>query len=231
MEGAYFMSRGKVSPEEKIKAVKLYLNGKSSIRQMARMYGVYKSSIQAWVRNYESMGVEAFNSKKNKQYTAEVKQEAVREYLSGRGSLPAVCKKYGIRSAKQLRDWLKVYSRHGTLKSSGTGRSAFMTKSRETTFDERIEIVRYCIEHDDNYAETAEKYGISYQQARSYTLKYKERGVEALVDRRGKRKDISEMTEEERLRAENKLLKAKLRRSEIEVLYLKKLKEIERRRD
>ncbi len=230
MEGAYFMYRGKISPEEKIKAVKLYLNGKSSIRQVARMYGVYKSSIQAWVRNYESMGVEAFNTKKNKKYSAEVKHKAVREYLSGRESLADICKKYGIRSESVLGDWIKVYSRHGTLKSSGTGRSAFMTKSRETTFDERVEIVRYCIAHNDNYAETAEKYGISYQQARNYTLKYKARGVDALIDRRGKRKDISEMTEEERLRAENKLLKAKLRRSEIEVLFLKKLDEIERRR-
>ncbi len=223
------MYRGKVSPEEKIAAAKLYLNGKGSIHQIARIYGVGKTAVRKWVRNYESMGVEAFNSKKNKQYTAEVKQEAVREYLSGRGSLSAVCKKYGIRSESVLENWIRVYSRHGILKS-GTGRSAFMTKARETTFDERVEIVRYCIAHNDNYAETAEKYGISYQQARNYTLKYKARGVDALIDRRGKRKDISEMTEEERLRAENKLLKAKLRRSEIEVLFLKKLEEIERRR-
>ena len=39
-----------------------------------------------------------------------------------------------------------------------------MTK-RKTSFEERIEIVEYCIAHDHNYTATAEKYEISYQQA------------------------------------------------------------------
>lgn len=29
-----------------------------------------------------------------------------------------------------------------------------MTKGRKTTFNERIEIVQYCIAHEHNYAET-----------------------------------------------------------------------------
>lgn len=59
-----------------------------------------------------------------------------------------------------------------------------MTKGRKTTFEERVEIVQYCIAHDCDYAKTAEKYQVSYQQARSYTLKYQEKGVEGLQDRR-----------------------------------------------
>ena len=59
-----------------------------------------------------------------------------------------------------------------------------MTKGRKTTFDERIEIVQYCISHTHNYAETAEKFNISYQQARNYTLKYEKSGVEGLRDKR-----------------------------------------------
>ena len=47
-----------------------------------------------------------------------------------------------------------------------------MTKGRKTTFDERVEIVQYCIAHDHNYAKTSEQFGISYQQARNYTIKY-----------------------------------------------------------
>lgn len=42
-----------------------------------------------------------------------------------------------------------------------------MTKGRKTTFDERIENVQYCISHTHNYSETAEKFHISYQQARN----------------------------------------------------------------
>jgi hypothetical protein len=58
-----------------------------------------------------------------------------------------------------------------------------MTKGRKTTFDERVEIVQYCIEHDRNYAETAAKFGVSYQQARNYIVKYEAGGVNSLQDR------------------------------------------------
>ena len=105
-----------------------------------------------------------------------------------------------------------------------------MTKGRNTTFDERVEIVEYCIAHNRNYAETAEKYKISYQQARSYTVKYDNGGVEALQDRRGKPKSKEDMTELERLRAENRILRAEKERVQMEVDFLKKLDELERRR-
>ena len=104
-----------------------------------------------------------------------------------------------------------------------------MTKGRKTTFDERVEIVQYCIAHDHNYAETAEKYEVSYQQARSYTVKYEEGGLEALRDRRGRAKPQEEMSELERLRAENKILRAEKERAEMEASFLKKLDAIERR--
>ena len=105
-----------------------------------------------------------------------------------------------------------------------------MTKGRKTTFDERVEIVQYCIAHDYNYAETAAKYSISYQQARNYTVKYEAGGVEALKDRRGRTKPLEEMSELERLRAENRILRAEKERAEMEASFLKKLDEIERRR-
>ncbi|MDT2192890.1 helix-turn-helix domain-containing protein [Paenibacillus larvae] len=47
-----------------------------------------------------------------------------------------------------------------------------MTKGRTTTYDERVEIVRFCIEHQHNYAQTADKFQVSYQQAYSWTNKY-----------------------------------------------------------
>ncbi len=105
-----------------------------------------------------------------------------------------------------------------------------MTKGRKTTFDERVEIVQYCIAHDHNYTETAAKFGVSYQQARSYTVKYETGGVDALNDRRGRSKPIKEMSELEKLRAENRILRAEKRQAEMEVSFLKKLDEIERRR-
>ena len=224
------MSKRKVSVEDKIYAVNLYLDGKESQHQIASMFDVSIASVQQWIRNYESMGADAFTLKENKRYSKELKQQAVSDYLAGRGSQDDICKKYGIRSKAKLQLWIKKYNGHEELKSSGTGGSIIMTKGRKTTFEERVEIVQYCIAHDHNYAETAEKYQVSYQQARSYTVKYESGGVESLRDNRGKRKNPDEMTELEKLRAEVKILRAEKERAEMEASFLKKLEEIERRR-
>lgn len=105
-----------------------------------------------------------------------------------------------------------------------------MTKGRATTYEERVEIVEYCIEHQYNYAETAQKFRVSYQQVYSWINKYLNDGVVALKDRRGKRKSEDEMSEVEKLRAQNKLLEAENRRKQMEIDLLKKLDEIKRRR-
>jgi hypothetical protein len=54
--------------------------------------------------------------------------------------------------------------------------------------------------------------------------------VDALLDNRGKRKNPDELSELERLRAEVKMLRAQKERAEMEISFLKKLEEIERRR-
>ena len=105
-----------------------------------------------------------------------------------------------------------------------------MTKGRTTTYDERVEIVKYCIEHELNYAMAAEEYQVSYQQTYQWVSKYKSKGVEGLVDKRGRSKCESDLSGLDKLRAENKLLQADKRRAELEITFLKKLDEIERRR-
>ena len=55
-------------------------------------------------------------------------------------------------------------------------------------------------------------------------------GVEGLKDNRGKKKDFNDMTELEKLRAENRILRAEKKQAEMEASFLKKLAEIERRR-
>ena len=219
------MSKRKVSVADKIYAVNLYLDGKESQRRIADMFDVSLASVQQWIRNYESMGANAFTLKGNKKYSKELKQ-----HLAGCGSQDDICKKYGIRSKAKLQIWIKKYNGHEELKSSGTGGSIIMTKGRKTTFEERVEIVQYCIAHNRNYAKTAEQYQVSYQQARNYIVKYEAGGVEALRDNRGKRKRPDEMSELEKLRAEVKILKAEKERAEMEASFLKKLEEIERRR-
>ena len=218
----------KISYEQKIKYVLQYLNGKISQPQGAKKNGVSVSTFQTWIRKYKAEGEDGLKAtKKNKKYPAELKHQAVKEYLSGQGSLEEICKKYKISSNTQLRDWIKWYNGHKVIKERSSAKGEiYMTKGRKTTQEERANIVAFCIEHGKDYGLTVETYGISYQQIYSWVKKYEEKGVEGLTDRRGKAKPESELSEEERLRQENKILQAKIKDQEMEIALLKKLKEL-----
>ena len=221
----------KFSYEEKVKILSEYLDGTYGFREVCRRYNINQGSLKDWKRLYETFGLSGLKTEsKTSHYSKEVKESAVRDYLSHALTVPEILKKYQIRSGTQLRKWIMKYNGHEKLKSSGTGGNSIMTKGRKTTFEERVEIVQYCIAHDHNYSEASEKYQVSYQQARSYTVKYESGGVEALKDNRGKRKNPDELSELEKLRAEIKILRAEKERAEMETSFLKNLDEIERRR-
>lgn len=220
----------KRTPEEIIQSVKRYQRGETSQGAEAKRLGVSKQAFQDWVRIYETYGESGFLRTENRRYSKELKLSAVQAYLNGEGSHAAICKKYGISSRTQLQNWIKMYNGHRELRPSrGRGSDIYMTKGKATTYEERLEIVSYCIEHGNDYTATIEKYGVSYQQIYSWVRKYNEKGAEGLVDKRGKRKPESEMTEVEKLRAENRLLEARNKRLETENAVLKKLEELERR--
>lgn len=71
-------------------------------------------------------------SRKEKSYSAELKYQGVSDYLSGKGSLREICRKYKIRSTRQLRNWIKMYNGHKELKCYTGGNR--MTKGRKTTY-------------------------------------------------------------------------------------------------
>ena len=126
------MYKRKISAEDKIYAVNLYLNGKESQHRIASMFDVSVASVQQWIRNYESLGANAFIVKKYKKYSKDLKQQAVLDYLAGRGSQDDICKKYGIRSKAKLQIWIKKYNGYEELKSYVTGGNTIMTKGRKT---------------------------------------------------------------------------------------------------
>ena len=49
-----------------------------------------------------------------------------------------------------------------------------MTKSRETSQDERLEIAKECLENRKNYGEAAQKYVVSYQQVYTWVKRFSE---------------------------------------------------------
>lgn len=220
----------KIIAEIKIKAVLEYLNGEGSYRTIAKKYEVSKSTFEQWVIKYKSSGEISFFKEKNNQYTADFKIKVVKSYLSGEGSLANVAIKFKIPTGAIVHNWILRYNSHEKLNNYNIGRTPIMTKGRKTTYEERVEIIKYCIEHNYNYEKTSQKYKVSYQQVYTWINKYEKNGVEALLDRRGKRKSEDEMSELEKLKAKNKLLEAENSRQKMEIDFLKKLEEIERRR-
>ena len=217
--------------EEKIWIVQNYLRGEISASGAAEMAGIDRATFRNWVRNYEADGADAFLPHKNRIYSPELKRLAVEDYLSGGGSLNDFCKKYHLRSKTQLQTWIRVYNANGdfnSVKQSGGG--SYMKQGRNTTQEDRIQIAKDCLASGKNYGEMALKYQVSYQQARTWTLRFEELGEAGLEDRRGKRKkDQEPRTELEKAQIEIEQLKHKLYLAEMERDLLKKLDEVERR--
>ena len=224
--------RKKPKPEEKVKIVKRYLAGEVSMSEAAAEGGVDRKALQRWVMQYEAEGAAAFlPGRREHIYSPELKLQAVQEYLSGKGSLAAICKEYKIRARIQLQDWIEVYHAHGDFNSrKNSGGGSCRRKARSTTQKERVQIVKDCLASGKNYGEMALKYNVSYQQVRTWTLRFEEMGEAGLEDRRGKRKkDQEPRTELEAAQIEIERLKHQLYLAEMENRLLKKLDEIVRR--
>ena len=221
----------KLSVEEKVSIARRCLQGEISNIEAAREAGVGETTAARWTRQYEVEGIEAFLPGSNRYYPEEIKLRAVEDYITGKGSQASVCKKYKIKDERQLRNWIKVYNAHGDFNSKkGTGGGSYMKQGRTTTQEERIQIAKECLENGKNYGEMALKYNVSYQQARTWTLRFEELGEVGLEDRRGKRKrNQTPRTELEAAQIEIEQLKHKLYLAEMERDLLKKLDEIERR--
>ena len=166
-------------------------------------------------------------SHKNNKYSKEMKLQAVKDYLNGEGSYETLKEKYKLRSSTQLKNWVMWYNGHKEFKERSSAKGEiYMTKGRKTTQEERAEIVAFCIEHGKDYGLTVETFKVSYQQIYTWVKKYEEKGVNGLTDRRGKAKPENELTEEDRLRQENKILQATIKDQEMEIALLKKLREL-----
>jgi len=223
------MRREKISSEVKQEVIREIESGRLSQSEAAKRLGVDESAIRQWQSKYRSEGSAGLeNNGKNRIYSVEMKQQAVEAYQTGQYSLQRICEIFKIRGTWQLRTWLKVYNSGRDFKRMSGG--SRMKSTHKATKEERIQIAKECLASGNNYGEIAEKYGVSYQQARTWTLKYKELGEGGLEDRRGKRKYEQEpRTELEQAQVRIAQLEHQLRMAEMENHLLKKLKEIERR--
>ena len=103
-----------------------------------------------------------------------------------------------------------------------------MAKTLKATKEEKIEIVKYCLDHDRDIKGTAEHYGGQYAQIRQWVIKYEEHGEDGLIDRRGKRKSKEQLTDLEKANRRIKLLEKENERQRRTIEILKKASEVER---
>lgn len=224
------MSKRSYSPEFKLEVLKSYEENCYSISELISMYKVTWDSLMTWKRNFEKYGAEGLQeATTTKKYSKELKLAAIQDYQSGRYTIREVTRKYEISSTSVLRKWIKDYNCHREIKATSKGMSHSMTKGRSTTWEERIEIVTYCISNDKNFQKAAEIYKVSYQQVYQWVKKYEENGEQGLEDRRGRTKSAEELTQEDRMRLKIQQMECENERLRAENLFLKKLEEIERR--
>ena len=224
------MSRkSKIDPTEKVKIVERLLADEISVSEATRLTDVDKASIQLWRNLYLADGPTALMAQRNnKVYSQELKLQAVHEYLDGKSSQADIVQKYHLRSSRQLHDWINVYTTHGEIKSRGSGGGSYMRKARQTTPEERLEIVQDCLANDKNYGAMALKYNCSYQQVRNWVLRYEKMGSAGLEDRRGRRAGTQPArTPEEELRDKIAELERRNRDLQMENDLLKKVRELE----
>ena len=224
--------KNKYSKEVKLNIVKRYLNGEKSFLALADELHTSSSLIQRWVRMYKEYGEAAFDTNQsNNIYTKQFKHKVVLAYLNGDGSYADLMVKYNISSDSTIIKWVNDYNSHIELKDYiPGGEDIYMAKSRKVNKEERIEIVKYCLEHDMDYKTTAKVFETTYANVFNWVKKYREKGEDGLGDKRGRHKTDEEVDETEKLRRELKKMQHERDMALLEVKLLKKLDEIERRR-
>ena len=228
------MGRKKYDKDFKLQLVNEHNENGVSYWKLSKIYGVEPSIIRRWGHIYDAFG-ESGLEKHNSDlcnYSAEFKQMVVNEYLEGKITIQDLAYKHKILAPSTVGSWIKQYNNHKELTDSRKeGIYPMVKKSarKDTSLDERIKIVEECISCGNDYAATAQKYGCSYNQVYSWVRKYKDKGVDGLIDRRGKSKSVDELSETEKLKIENRLLKAQAKQQQMEIEFLKKREEIERR--
>ena len=217
------------SASEKLAILQELEMAMSTLVCVCRKYDINKTTLQRWRHRYELYGYEGLEIKTQyKRYPAELKFEAVLDYFSGNYSQNQILDKYKIASPDQLINWINKYNSHSSLKSYKAGGVRAMTKGRSTNWKQRIDIVLYCIAKNDDYQDTSEKYKVSYQQVYQWVKKYKEGGEDALKDGRGRKKAPEELSEAERQKLAMKKLEYENERLRAENALLKKLQDLER---
>lgn len=167
----------KYTKEIKIKACKDFLSGKKSRRQIALELNMSKrgsEKIREWIKMYEHNGSLAFNDdSKHRKYTEEFKIEVINDYLSSGLSQLDITAKYNLSNCNVLRDWISKYNKGERFKTITNNPEVYHMPRLKATREEKLNIVQFCLNHNNNYALTAQEFGLSYHQVYEWCKKYR----------------------------------------------------------
>lgn len=227
------MSRkSKFSKEVKILACENYKAGNGSYQSIANSIGANLTTVREWYSAYINHGPSAFDSSnRNKSYSKEFKMNVIKSYLSDKYSCLELSGKYNI-ALSMVKRWIKMYNNGIEIKDYDPKGDIYTMKSRKTTFEERLEIVKWVIANDMNYKEAANKYGIKYALVYKWTKDYTRNGISALEYKKRGPKPKSSVNEDslddiEKLKLELERERALRKRREFELKVLKKKEEFE----
>ena len=224
----------KYSKELKLEIVKRYLKGESA-NALANEYALLKRGpdiIRDWVHKYEALGENGFESSgTNKTYSKDFKLKVINEYLSGKDSLRGLVNTYNISTHTIVRKWVLAYNNGEEIKDYDPKSEVYAMKSRKTTLEERLEIVKYVLDNNNDYKGAAERYNVPYFNVFNWVKKYNSKGEDSLSDKRGRpsNKPTQELTELEKKDIEIEKLKRQLEREQKVNEVLKKNLEIRKR--
>lgn len=226
--------RLKYNKELKIKACEDYKNGNNSFLGIAKSIGCSKTTVMEWFASYSHHGANAFNeSQRNRSYSKEFKMNVIKAYLSGEYSSMELSGKYNI-ALSMVKRWINEYNNGIEIKDYYPKGEVYTMKSRKTTFEERLKIVKWVVSNDMNYKEAASKFTINYANVYKWTKAFQKDGVEALkYQKRGPKKknsiDESSLSEVERLKRELERERVLRKQREFELEVLKKKEEFEQK--
>lgn len=225
--------KSKYTKETKIKAIKEYNKGIKSLSEICNELDCNKGNFLDWINMFNVHGESVFDDKKsNNTYTKDFKEKVIKEYLSGKGSLRDIQVKHKILSTATLRKWILKYNNGIIITDYKPMSEVYTMKSRKVSYEERIEIVNYCMSNDYDYKSTANKYNVPYSQVYTWVKKVKENGYESLKSQKKGPKPrclLEPKTSEELLELENERLRRENERLQLELEVLKKKHRLQKR--
>ena len=124
----------KYTKETKIKVIKEYIEGRKSFIDICKDLNCGKTTLRMWIKLFNKYGDSVFDDKPfNSTYTREFKENVIKEYLDGKGSIESLQIKYKILSTETLRKWILKYNNGIILADYKPMSEVYSMKSRKVS--------------------------------------------------------------------------------------------------